>query len=219
MELDFRFCVYLTIYSGNLLPPFYIGYSQVLKVERGYRGSVSSKEYRKLWKSENESLFKTKILKTFRTRQEAFQYEKKLIALLNAHKNPLYVNRALYPNLGKPFIKRHQIHVGRKRSLETRRKLSQSLTGKRWSEERKRAFSESTKGRVPWNKGKKTGQKVWNKGKTKAEDSRLCHAHWDHGKDLRGKTYEQIYGPEKAAELKLQRSEKMKETRARMKSL
>jgi hypothetical protein len=40
------FCTYLTIYSGNKLPMFYIGSSTVKKVVSGYHGSVSSKIYK-----------------------------------------------------------------------------------------------------------------------------------------------------------------------------
>ena len=30
------YCVYLTIYRGNKLPPFYIGYSSINKIKAGY---------------------------------------------------------------------------------------------------------------------------------------------------------------------------------------
>ena len=56
------YCVYLTTYKGNKLPPFYIGSTQVVQVERGYHGSVRSKKYEMMWKSElinNPHLFKT----------------------------------------------------------------------------------------------------------------------------------------------------------------
>jgi hypothetical protein len=34
------YCVYLTCYRGNKLPPFYIGYSTIEKVKDGYKGTV-----------------------------------------------------------------------------------------------------------------------------------------------------------------------------------
>jgi len=44
------YCVYITIYRGNKLPPFYIGYSTPEKIKNGYRGSVSSRQYKNIWK-------------------------------------------------------------------------------------------------------------------------------------------------------------------------
>lgn len=59
------YCTYLTIYSGNLLPPFYIGYTKVSKISKDYHGTVSSRKYKDIWISElkhRPHLFKTKIL-------------------------------------------------------------------------------------------------------------------------------------------------------------
>ena len=59
------YCVYLTIYIGSKLPPFYIGSSSTKKIEKGYHGSVSSAEYKDIWRSEikeNPHLFKTFII-------------------------------------------------------------------------------------------------------------------------------------------------------------
>lgn len=90
------YCVYLTTYSGNLLPPFYIGYTFVSRVHSGYHGSVSSLMYSNTWASEiknNPHLFKTRILSVFPTRKQAMQRESKLHKLLKVGKNPLYINR------------------------------------------------------------------------------------------------------------------------------
>ena len=94
-----KYCVYFTAYSGNKLPPFYIGYSTVENVQKGYVGSVSSKEYKEIWNSEKEinmSKFKTRIIKTFNTSKEARQYESKLFSHLNVSKNNLYTNYGNY---------------------------------------------------------------------------------------------------------------------------
>jgi len=91
------FCVYLTVYRGNKLPPFYIGSSSVAKISNGYRGSVSSRQFKKVWNSEikaNSDLFKTIVLKIFGTRVEATKFEQKLHLQLNVVKNPLYINLA-----------------------------------------------------------------------------------------------------------------------------
>lgn len=88
-------CVYLTLYSGSLLPPFYIGSSTVEKVEAGYRGSVSSRKYAKIWKQElsvNPHLFKTKIISTHATSREALAKERAIHQAQNVVSSPLHIN-------------------------------------------------------------------------------------------------------------------------------
>lgn len=92
------YCVYLTIYKGNNLPPFYIGSTSIERIKKGYKGSVLSEEYKNIWKNENKKyphLFKTIIIKIFKTRKEAYEKEAKIHRQLNVNKNPLYVNKAL----------------------------------------------------------------------------------------------------------------------------
>ena len=91
------YCVYLTIYKGNKLPPFYIGSSSVEKVQKGYHGSVCSKQFRDIWKSEirkNPNLFETKIISTHSDRKEATLRERDLQKKLSVVKNPLYTNQS-----------------------------------------------------------------------------------------------------------------------------
>jgi len=91
------YCTYLTTYKGSKMPPFYIGYSTVDKVGSGYRGSVSSEEYRGVWKQEisaNPDLFKTTIISTHPSRLEALHKENSLQKSLKVIKNPLYINKA-----------------------------------------------------------------------------------------------------------------------------
>jgi hypothetical protein len=91
------FCTYLTIYSGNKLPPFYVGSTSVAKINSGYRGSVSSIEYKSIWKSElkdNPKLFRTIILSKHDTRREALDKENKLHKLIGVSNNALYINKA-----------------------------------------------------------------------------------------------------------------------------
>lgn len=91
-----EYCTYLTVYSGNKMPIFYIGYSSVEKVLNGYRGSVSSKKYKHIWLEElqnNAHLFKTKILTRHTSRKEAAEKEATLHKSLCVHKNELYINQ------------------------------------------------------------------------------------------------------------------------------
>jgi hypothetical protein len=90
-----RYCTYLTTYKGGLLPPFYIGYSTVRKVERGYRGTVSSRRYASIWKSElrgNPHLFTTKILTKHDRLAEAKEKEAYFQRCFNVAKNPMFIN-------------------------------------------------------------------------------------------------------------------------------
>ena len=92
------YCVYLTIYSGNKLPPFYIGSTSVEKVNSGYHGSVKSREYKYIYMNElkmNPNLFKTKIISLCKKRDDAFTREKILQKKLDVINNPLYMNRAI----------------------------------------------------------------------------------------------------------------------------
>ncbi len=91
------YCTYLTIYSGNKLPPFYIGSSTVQRVESGYRGSVVSKKYKSIWKNElkeNPDLFKTKIISLHETVEESRAKELKFQRELNVVESTLYINQA-----------------------------------------------------------------------------------------------------------------------------
>jgi hypothetical protein len=89
------YCVYITFYLGNKLPPFYIGSTTVDNIINGYRGSVSSRRYKKIWEkelTENPELFKTSIIKMFNNRLEAYEHEKKLHNAFNVKTNDLYAN-------------------------------------------------------------------------------------------------------------------------------
>jgi hypothetical protein len=114
----YNYCVYLTIYSGNKLPPFYIGSSSVKKISLGYNGSVCSTKYKDIWNLErklNPSLFKTTIISTHNTRQEAYCKEEKLQKHLDVVKSPLYVNCSFaierFDNTGITLSAEHKIKI------------------------------------------------------------------------------------------------------------
>ena len=119
------FCVYLTSYSGNKLPPFYIGSSSVELVQGGYRGSVKSKAWKDLWRSElktNKQRFKTQIVSVHSTRKEAFDKEEKLQRLLRTKQNCLYVNIAIANKRFNGVIKH---------TVESRKKIAEANKGKK----------------------------------------------------------------------------------------
>jgi hypothetical protein len=89
------FCVYVTFYRGNKLPPFYIGSTSVENINQGYKGSPRSKKYETIWNKElknNSHLFSTKIISVHDTRVEAYEKEYKIQTRLQIIKNPLYTN-------------------------------------------------------------------------------------------------------------------------------
>jgi hypothetical protein len=92
-----KYCTYLTTYRGTKMPIFYIGRSTVERVNNGYHGSVSSKLYKDIWTKEleqNPHLFETKILTTHATKQEAAEQEEYFHKKHQVHKNPMYINQA-----------------------------------------------------------------------------------------------------------------------------
>ena len=130
---DKPYCVYLTIYRGNKLPPFYIGSTSVQKIHEGYRGTVDSDEYRNTWKRElkdNPDLFKTVIVSFAITRELAYAREGKLHDQLNVVRSPLYTNRC---SASFRFD-----NTGKRMSNEQKRKISATSTGHKKSEETKK---------------------------------------------------------------------------------
>jgi hypothetical protein len=91
-------CTYLTTYSGNKLPPFYIGSSYLHKVKHNnYRGSVRSREFRHIWENEileNPHLFRTHIISIHGDREAATQKEYLLQKCVKAPSNSMYINMA-----------------------------------------------------------------------------------------------------------------------------
>lgn len=92
------YCVYVTFYRGNKLPPFYIGSSSVARINKGYNGTVRSKSYESVWvkeRKENPHLFVTRILTQHTSRDEALLKEAKFQKTLNSTNNPLYINQSI----------------------------------------------------------------------------------------------------------------------------
>lgn len=122
------YCTYITFYRGNKLPPFYIGQTSLDRVSRGYNGSVSSKRYNRVWNKERKEhphLFRTVILRTFNTREEALLHEENLLWKLQAHKNELYINMNIN---GKIFdLSSEQLSLNGKKRWSTMSREERSL--------------------------------------------------------------------------------------------
>lgn len=91
------FCVYLTVYFGELLPRRYIGSSSIKNVLNGYNGSVGSKRWKDVYLSEqknNKHLFRTRILSVHPTSAEAIVQENFLHIKYDVVKSQLYFNES-----------------------------------------------------------------------------------------------------------------------------
>lgn len=91
------FVVYHTTYSGSLLPANYIGSTSLENFNSGYMGSVTSKQYKDIWKAElteNINLFKSVIISMHSSRKEALEKENKIQKLFNVVSNPLFINKS-----------------------------------------------------------------------------------------------------------------------------
>lgn len=152
------YCTYIIVYTGNKLPPFYIGSTSLDKIHNGYMGTVSSKQYRSLYKQElqlNRHLFTAHILTLHETRKQALERENKFHRSLNVINNCLYINKmyasgsglvlsgANNPFYGKQHTEKTKATIGRyskermtsSRAKQMRSKSSSSFKGKKHSEE------------------------------------------------------------------------------------
>ena len=103
-----EFCVYLTMYKGELLPKWYIGSSSVKKIKNNYNGSVSSHKWRNIYyeeQKENKHLFKTRILSTHETRKQALEEELRVQKLHSVRDNSKYFNES-YATVNGFFCKK-----------------------------------------------------------------------------------------------------------------
>ncbi len=121
-----KYIVYITHYRGTKLPSFYIGSSYKEKVLNGYNGSVGSKKWKSIYKSEQENnkhLFRTKILSYHSSSKEALEEELRLQKLHLVVKNNKYFNESYAQPDG---------YAGR----DVKGKLNPNF-GKRWSVKQK----------------------------------------------------------------------------------
>jgi len=92
------FCVYHTVYSGDKLPPNYVGSTSLKRIkEENYFGSPRSRAYQDIWESElleNPHLFSRTILSTHETREEALSEELKVQKENNVVRSSEWINMA-----------------------------------------------------------------------------------------------------------------------------
>lgn len=175
------YCTYLTTYSGDKLPPLYIGSTSVQKIQEGYHGSVNSKKYRDIWLSElseNPHLFETQILTTHSTREEAFDEEIRYQIEHDVVNSDLYINMAV-ANGKLMFCDHSDLEYRKKKSEatkrrfenpEVRKKLSEAKTGKKrkpFTEEARKNMSEAMKKRYENPEARKKSSEAAKKRRSK----------------------------------------------------
>lgn len=142
-QTPLKFCTYLTVYTGNKMPMYYIGYTKTSQIyNKNYRGSVSSKAYKEIWLfelKENFHLFKIYILSYHDNKNNAIENEIKFQKQFQVHKNKMFMNLSInnekWHNPG-----------GHKLSEEQKKKISDRTKGIKkgpHSEERKRNISKN----------------------------------------------------------------------------
>ena len=144
--LSRTYCIYITFYKGNLMPPFYIGKSFVERINNGYHGSVNSMKYKSIWLKElknNPRLFKTIILKTFDDERDALLSEEKIHIQFDVARNPMFINMANSNKFFYTEITNEYRQLCRERMLkfkhtnESKEKISKAHKGKRLTNENK----------------------------------------------------------------------------------
>ena len=94
-----KYVVYLTTYSGEKMPPYYIGSTSLSNIKNhGYKGSVSSKQWKLIFKEElknNPHLFSVSILSVHETRKEALDKELQIQIEKDVVGNELFINKSL----------------------------------------------------------------------------------------------------------------------------
>jgi len=191
------YCVYLTVYKGNMLPRRYIGSSNVKKILDGYNGSISSRKWSEIYKEEqinNKHLFKTRILSIHLCRKEALEKELEIQIKYNVVNSMLYMNEALAKPNGShgrdvsgennPMYgstRKGEKHAGSENISKALKAFYSTVKGKESKEKatKKRIDNESNIGRKASDETKKRmsdakkGAKNIMFGKTHSDDARL----------------------------------------------
>jgi hypothetical protein len=179
------FVVYLTKYSGKKLPPYYIGSTSTEKIKQGYKGSVTSKKWRKIFYEEllqNNHLFEIEILSTHDNRKDALEAELKEQKLRDVVKSKDYFNESFasvngffgrdisgenHPMFGK---KGHSSNTGKNLSEDHKKKIGLAHKGSTRTLETRKKIADAHIGLKHTEETKrklsemKIGKPAWNSG-------------------------------------------------------
>lgn len=176
-----KYCVYLTKYSGDLLPPNYIGSTSVKNVLSGkYFGSVVSKRWKDIYKLElknNPQHFSIEIMSEHDTRIDAMTEELRVHILNDVVKSDQYYNESLATvngYFGRSLKGKDNPMFGKERPDSKARMLSSDNPSK--SQEVRDKISKSRMGQTSWIKGK-------HHSLESIEKMRLSHIGTESGED------------------------------------
>jgi len=151
---------------------------------------TSSKRIKELREQYDDAEFVASVDKTFKTAEEAHEYETKFLMendcvhsddWLNEQCFPVFVDTTGYKHTEKTKKKMSKAQKGRTLTEEHRKNLSKAKKGRNLTEEHRKNLSKALKGQIPWNKGKtgvyteaarkKMGTKHTEKTKKKISES------------------------------------------------
>lgn len=188
------YVVYLTKYTGEKLPPYYIGSTSLSKAKSGkYFGSIKSKKWKNIFDLEiknNISLFSIEILSYHNTRKEAIEEEVKQQKERDVVNSNLYFNEALATIdgcWGKILKGKDSPSYGLKRSDSTRKKMSDAKKGKTYEQiygenaktMKEKRSKQATKEKNPMYGKHRTGKEAPNYGKKHSDEAKkkMSQAH------------------------------------------
>ena len=206
------YAVYLTIYRGKKLPPFYIGSTSLKKIKDGYRGSVVSKKYGDIFKLElltNPQLFDVIILSRHSSRKNALEAELILQKELDVVKSNQFFNEA-YASVngmfGRDVSGDSNPMFGKKQTEQTKEKIREKRGhNKRYeaTEEHKKITSKTHKGKIVSQetrtklssalKGKYVGEDASFFGRKHSEETKCKISQKNKGKIVSDEAKDKIY--------------------------
>ena len=151
------YACYLIHYRGFELPSFYIGSTSIKNIETGYRGSITSKKYKNIFKSElkkHPDLFEIFIISTHNNRNDATIAELSLQKELDVVKSKDFFNESFASvdgMYGRDVSGINNPMYGRKQSQLTKDKIAKKRKGvkcKPFSDEHKQKIGLGHKGKV-----------------------------------------------------------------------
>lgn len=202
-----KYVVYLISYSGDDLPPYYIGSTSQKNIDNGYLGSVRSKAYKELWKyhsRNNRDRFKVSILTRTDNRKRATEIELLWQKKLSVVSSDLFANMAYAaPNgfFGRDVTGERNPRFGAANTSSTRKKISEAnkdhilvreLGSGNFARVHKDDFDTAKHVTVtPSSAGSKQGAEAVSRAmKTLAEEGK----HWFQSEEFKAKTSERRKG-------------------------